>query len=297
MSKPDEPASPHRGGGLVRLRLDLGYDGTDFAGWAVQPGLRTVQGVVEAALGTLFRVQRVPVVVAGRTDAGVHASGQVCHCDVEVERWDEQRDRIIRRLAGLLPPDVRVYSVAPAPAAFDARFGAVWRRYRYRICDADSGPEPLRRLDTVGWKRGLDAESMQVAGQGLLGLNDYAAFCKRREGASTVRRLQQLAVARTGDVVEIEVQADAFCHSMVRSLVGALCAVGEGRRPVEWPHRLLSLGRRSDEVAVAPAHGLTLLEVGYPAESELAARAAETRALRSLDRQDGPPPGKNERYG
>jgi tRNA pseudouridine38-40 synthase len=282
MSKPDEPASPARGGGLVRLRLDLGYDGTDFAGWAVQPGLRTVQGVLETALGTVFRVPRVPVVVAGRTDAGVHATGQVCHCDVEAAAWELQRDRIVRRLAGLLPADIRVQTVVAAPADFDARFGALWRRYRYRICDADYGVPPLRRIDTAAWKRALDAGAMDRAGQRLLGLNDYAAFCRRREGASTVRRVQQLTVARTGDLVEIEVQADAFCHSMVRSLVGALAAVGEGARPVEWPHRLLSLGRRSDEVAVAPAHGLTLLEVGYPADTELSARAAETRAVRSL---------------
>jgi tRNA pseudouridine38-40 synthase len=287
MTEPDEPASPAGGGGLVRLRLDLGYDGTDFAGWAAQPGLRTVQAVLESALGTLFRVPRVPVVVAGRTDAGVHASGQVCHCDVEAERWEQQRERIIRRLAGLLPPDVRVHSAMVAPAGFDARFGALWRRYRYRICDADYGVPPLRRVDTAGWKRALDTAAMDRAGQRLLGLNDYAAFCRRREGASTVRCVQQLAVSRTGDLIEIEVQADAFCHSMVRSLVGALAAVGDGSRDADWPHRLLSLDRRSDEVPVAPAHGLTLLAVGYPADSGLAARAAETRAVRHLGRQDG----------
>ncbi|HEV2887705.1 MAG TPA: hypothetical protein VGX49_12390, partial [Jatrophihabitans sp.] len=161
------------------MRLDLGYDGTDFAGWAAQPGLRTVQAVLEEALSTLFRVSRVPVVVAGRTDAGVHASGQVCHCDVDAARWEQERDRIVRRLAGLLPPDVRVYSVVTAPAHFDARFGALWRRYRYRICDADYGVPALRRLDTVGWKRRLDAAAMQQAGSKLIGLHDFAAFCRR----------------------------------------------------------------------------------------------------------------------
>lgn len=282
MSEPTEPASPDGGGGLVRLRLDLGYDGTDFAGWAVQPGLRTVQAVLEAALGTLFRVPRVPVVVAGRTDAGVHASGQVCHCDVDPGRWEDERDRIVRRLAGLLPPDVRVHAVQPAPAHFDARFGALWRRYRYRICDAEYGAPALRRVDTAAWKRSLDAPAMHQAGQRLLGLNDYAAFCRRRPGASTVRNLQRLTVVRTGELVEIEVQADAFCHSMVRSLVGALAAVGEASKDVDWPRLLLTLGRRSDQVTVAPANGLTLLEVGYPSEAELAARAAETRAVRNL---------------
>lgn len=282
MTEPAEPASPTGGGGLVRLRLDLGYDGTGFAGWATQPGLRTVQQVVEEALGTLFRTPRVPVVVAGRTDAGVHASGQVCHYDVAAADWEAQRERAVRRLAGLLPPDVRVHAVTEAPAAFDARFGALWRRYRYRICDADYGVPALRRLDTVGWKRTLDAVAMHQAGQRLLGLHDYAAFCRRRDGATTVRQLQRLAVTRTGDLIEIEVQADAFCHSMVRSLVGALAAVGEGSRHPDWPYELLSLGRRSDHVTVAPARGLTLLAVGYPADAELATRAAETRAFRSL---------------
>jgi len=264
------------------LRLDVGYDGTDFAGWAAQPGLRTVQTVLEAALSTLFRVPRVPVVVAGRTDAGVHARGQVCHCDVERERWESERDRIVRRLAGLLPPDVRVHAAREAPADFDARFGALWRRYRYRICDADYGVPALSRLDTAGWKRALDATAMHQAGQRLLGLNDYAAFCRRREGASTVRQLQGLTVVRTGDLVEIEVQADAFCHSMVRSLVGALAAVGEGSKDADWPHRLLSLGHRSGQVTVAPARGLTLLAVGYPSDADLAARAVETRVVRTL---------------
>ncbi|HEX8305605.1 MAG TPA: tRNA pseudouridine(38-40) synthase TruA [Jatrophihabitans sp.] len=280
MSTPAEPAFPTGGGGLVRLRLDLGYDGTGFAGWAVQPGLRTVQGVLEEALGTLFRVPRVPVVVAGRTDAGVHASGQVCHCDVDAEGWEQQRDRIIRRLAGLLPPDVRVHSVAAAPADFDARFSALWRRYRYRISDAEHGPEPLRRLDTVGWRRRLDETAMQQAASNLLGLHDFAAFCRRREGATTIRSLQRLEVARTGDLIELTVQADAFCHSMVRSLVGALAAVGEGTRPAGWPAELLSRDQRADEVVVAPPQGLTLLAVGYPPENELAGRAQQTRAKR-----------------
>jgi tRNA pseudouridine38-40 synthase len=277
----DEPTLPIRDGGLVRLRLELGYDGTDFSGWAAQPGLRTVQGVLEAALGTLFRLPRVPVVVAGRTDAGVHASGQVCHCDVRAEDWEQQRERIIRRLAGLLPPDVRVRSAVPAPPHFDARFGALWRRYRYRICDADSGPEPLRRLDTVAWRRQLDTTAMQLAASGLLGLHDFAAFCRRREGATTIRSLQRVDVVRTGDLIELTVQADAFCHSMVRSLVGALAAVGESARPVEWPAALFSRDRRADEVAVAPAKGLNLLAVGYPPDAELATRAQQSRARRT----------------
>ncbi len=185
-------------------------------------------------------------------------------------------------VAGLLPGDLRVHSVAAVSPDFDARFSALYRRYCYRITDSDSGPDPLRRHDTVGWRRSLDAAAMHQAGQQLVGLNDFVAFCRRRAGASTVRQLLQLEVARTGDLIEIRVKADAFCHSMVRSLVGALASVGDGFRPVDWPARLLSLGRRSDEVTVAPAHGLTLIEVGYPAADQLAARASETRTTRTL---------------
>jgi tRNA pseudouridine38-40 synthase len=186
----------------------------------------------------------------------------------------------VRRLAGLVPPDVRVFDVTVAPPGFDARFSAMWRRYRYRITDAVFGAEPLRRRDTVAWRRALDAEAMHQAAQSLLGLHNFAAFCKRREGATTVRQLQQLDVVRDGDVIEVLVQADAFCHSMVRSLVGGLAAVGEGRRDVDWPASLLTLKTRSEVIGVAPALGLTLIEVHYPPADELAARAVHTRALR-----------------
>ncbi len=281
----DEPVDPTGVGGLVRLRLDLAYDGTDFAGWAMQPGLRTVQGVLTEALRTVLHDGELRLVVAGRTDAGVHAAGQVVHCDVAVGDWQRHREQLVRRLAGLLPRDVRVRSAVQVSRDFDARFAALWRQYHYRISDADGGADPLRRHDTVGWKRRLDVPLMQLAAQQLLGLNDFAAFCRRREGASTVRELQQLAVRRTGDLIEIDVRADAFCHSMVRSLVGALAAVGEGIQVPDWPSRLLTLGHRSDEVRVAPARGLTLIEVGYPDASELAARAAETRQLRTVPSQ------------
>jgi tRNA pseudouridine38-40 synthase len=261
--------------------LDLGYDGTEFSGWAIQPERRTVQGVLEQALSTLFRTARVPLVVAGRTDAGVHAAGQVAHCELPALRWDEEADRGLRRLAGLLPPDVRVYSIAVAPDGFDARFSAVWRRYRYRISDADFGVDPLRRRDTAVWRRTLDAVAMQEAAQHLLGLHDFVAFCRRRVGATSIRTLQQLDVVRDGELIEVRVQADAFCHSMVRSLVGALAAVGEGSRPVDWPQSLLDATTRSEQVAVAPPRGLTLVQVGYPPTDELAARAQQTRAMRA----------------
>ena len=276
----DEPVPPVWGDGLVRLRLDVAYDGTDFSGWAAQPGRRTVQAVLTEALGMVLRVPPPRLVVAGRTDAGVHASGQVVHLDLPAEAWLAQDGRLVRRLAGVLPPDLRVRAARPVSPDFDARFAALWRRYSYRITDADGGPEPVRRLDTVGWRRRLEVPAMQLAAVRLVGLNDFAAFCRRRDGATTIRSLQLLEVRRSGELIEITVQADAFCHSMVRSLVGALAAVGEGLREVDWPAGLLTLGRRSDEVAVAPPHGLNLVAVGYPDDAELAARAEQTRALR-----------------
>ncbi|MGY1793236.1 tRNA pseudouridine(38-40) synthase TruA [Geodermatophilus sp. SYSU D00525] len=274
----DEPA-PDPGGGLVRLRLSVAYDGTDFSGWARQPGRRTVQGELESALATVLRAP-VELTVAGRTDAGVHATGQVAHADVPRVAWEEQRERLVRRLRGLLPPDVAVPAVAEAPPGFDARFGALARHYVYRLTDSDAGPPPLRRADTVGWPRRLDAAAMDAAARLMTGAHDFAAFCRRREGATTVRTLLELAVARDGDLVTVTASADAFCHSMVRSLVGSLVAVGEGRRAPEWPAGLLDRRERAGEVVVAPPGGLTLVRVDYPADPELAARALVTRARR-----------------
>ncbi len=278
-----EPAFPAGEGGLVRLRLDIAYDGTNFSGWASQPGRRTVQGALTEALRTVLRFADLRLVVAGRTDAGVHASGQVAHVDVPAEAWQAQSGRLLRRLAGVLPADVRVSGARPVSPDFDARFAALWRRYCYRMTDAETGAPPLRRLDTVAWPRPLNAAAMQRAAAELLGLHDFAAFCRRREGASTIRSLQRLDVHRSGELIEITVQADAFCHSMVRSLVGALAAVGAGLRTESWPVELLGLDRRADEVTVAPPHGLNLVAVGYPPDAELAKRARQTRAIRQPD--------------
>jgi tRNA pseudouridine38-40 synthase len=273
-------------GPTVRLRLDLGYDGAGFSGWAAQPGRRTVQSTVEDGLARILRVP-VGLTVAGRTDAGVHASGQVSHVDVPAAVWDELGASLPRRLAGVLPGDVRVTAVGVAPDGFDARFSAVFRRYGYRVSDAAYGVDPLRRGDTVAWPRRLDPAAMAAAGAGLVGEHDFVAFCRRREGGTTVRRLLRLEWARDeAGVLVATVEADAFCHSMVRSLVGALLAVGEGRKPPEWPAQLLRATERSSAVTVAPPHGLTLLHVGYPPDDQLAARAEQTRARRALP---GPP--------
>jgi tRNA pseudouridine38-40 synthase len=264
---------------LTRVRLDVAYDGSAFSGWAVQPGRRTEQGALQGALATILRVPTVALGVAGRTDAGVHATGQVAHADLP---GPIEAD-LVRRLAGVLPSDVLVRSIRPMPDAFDARFSALWRRYEYRV--ADRGVSPLRRGFVLDHRRALDVEAMNEAAAQLVGLRDFAAFCKRREGATTLRTMQHFSVEReptTGELIA-RLQADAFCHSMVRSLIGALLAVGEGRRPPAWPAGLLSRTVRADEVMVAPPHGLTLVEVGYPPNDDpaaLAARAERTRARR-----------------
>ena len=266
-------ADPH-----LRVRLDLSYDGTDFSGWAVQPGRRTVQGVLQEALATVLRVPSVSLTVAGRTDAGVHARGQVAHADLAVL----PHPKAVTRLAGVLPLDVRVRSIEPAPPGFDARFGAVWRRYEYRISDEPAGVDPVRRRFVVGHRHPLDVPAMADAAQRLLGLHDYAAFCRRAEFGTTIRTVQQFGVARDGlGEIVVGIRADAFCQAMVRSLVGALLAVGEGRETVDWPASLLAASERSSRITVAPAHGLTLVEVGYPPDADLAARAEVTRARRS----------------
>jgi tRNA pseudouridine38-40 synthase len=233
------------------------------------------------------------IVVAGRTDAGVHASGQVLHVDVARLAGKTSPGRIAvdghgildlermrHRWNRYLPPDVRVRAARIAPPGFDARFSAIRRRYRYHVSDAPWGVDPLRRHDTLAWGRPLSVEKMNQASEALLGLRDFASFCKQRVGGTTIRELQQLTWRRTGEyAVQVEVSADAFCHSMVRSLVGALLLVGDGRRDPDWPARVLSSGVRDS--AVAPAHGLTLIGVDYPADADLAARAAETRNVRT----------------
>ncbi|UOY01074.1 tRNA pseudouridine(38-40) synthase TruA [Blastococcus sp. PRF04-17] len=281
---PDEPVTD-TGGGLVRLRLSIAYDGTDFSGWARQPTRRTVQETLEDALATVLRCP-VALTVAGRTDAGVHASGQVAHCDVPSAAWEEQETRLVRRLRGVLPADVAVRRVEVAHPDFDARFAALERSYVYRLFDEPWGPPPLRRRDVVAWPRPLDVDAMSAAATLLLGEHDFAAFCRRREGATTIRTLLDLHVHRELDdasdaeLLLIGARADAFCHSMVRSLVGSLLAVGEGRRPADWPASMLSRTERASEVPVAPAAGLTLVDVGYPLDRDLAARTVVTRARR-----------------
>lgn len=280
----------------MRLRIDLAYDGTHFHGWAAQDGLRTVQGELELWITRVLRLS-VPaqLTVAGRTDAGVHARGQVAHLDVEpaqigvtpldVENPIAVAAHLTYRLARALPPDLVVYRVTDVSPAFDARFAALWRRYQYRL--TDQRLDPLLRHQLVQVRESLDVAAMDEAATRLVGLHDFAALCKRREGATTIRtvldcRVERHAEGSWADTISVHIRADAFCHSMVRSVVGALVAVGEGRFEPSWIDALLQRRERAGEVTVMPAHGLVLEEVGYPDEDGLAARVRQARARREL---------------
>jgi tRNA pseudouridine38-40 synthase len=283
---------------LTRLRLDIAYDGTNFQGWAKQPGIRTVQGELEGALATIFRrYGETPILtVAGRTDAGVHATGQVAHLDLTPAQLKhlaaphgrgasavEPTDALTKRLNGIagLKSDVYVFRVAVAAPGFDARFSPTWRRYEYRIADAAAARNPLLRGHTVWYPAVLDLEAMNSAALQLLGLHDWAAYCRPRPGATTIRELQEFAWERdsTG-VLVARLRADAFCHSMVRALVGATVSVGEGKLGGERLVGIRDESRRTSEFKVMPAAGLTLVEVGYPDDADLGARATQTRARR-----------------
>ncbi|MFE7355215.1 tRNA pseudouridine(38-40) synthase TruA [Streptomyces sp. NPDC057543] len=271
--------------GSVRLRLDLAYDGKDFSGWAKQTGRRTVQGEIEDTLRTVTRSSRTyDLTVAGRTDAGVHARGQVAHVDLPDEVWAEHADKLLRRMAGRMAPDVRIWRIAEAPAGFNARFSALWRRYAYRVADRPGGVDPLLRGHVLWHDRPLDVDAMNEAAARMVGEHDFAAYCKRREGATTIRTLQKLSWVRdeASGIMTATVQADAFCHNMVRALIGAALFVGDGRRPAEWPAQVLAAQVRDPGVHVVRPHGLTLEEVAYPADALLAARSKEARNMRTL---------------
>lgn len=268
---------------MTRWRIDLAYDGTDFHGWASQPGLRTVQGTLEEWIPKVLRLpEQVQLVVAGRTDSGVHARSQVCHFDLDGD--DDIAEELTHRLRRVLPEDIAIHHVSLAPEGFDARFSAIWRRYCYRLIDTAATPDPLRRREVTPVQQEVDINLLNRAAQLLQGLRDFAPFCKARDGATTIRDLRELEASRDDDgVIQVHLLADAFCHSMVRSVVGALTQVATGKRSLEW---LVDVSRhtvRHGEVPVMPARGLCLEEVGYPADDELAARAVAARAFRTLE--------------
>jgi tRNA pseudouridine38-40 synthase len=286
----DEPGQVSPAGLVsLRLRIDLSYDGSAFHGWATQPGLATVQQTLEQALWRALTLPEPPALtVAGRTDAGVHARGQVAHTDVPAANWTATAESASRRLARILPSEIRVHRIGPAPDGFDARFAALWRRYSYRVCDVPALADPLRRHETLWYPRALDVDRMNSAAVACLGEHDFAAFCRGRPGATTIREMLRLGWARVEPGLAVaSVVADAFCHNMVRALTGAMLSVGDGTKAPEWLRQVLAAGERNPAVQVAPPHALCLEEVGYPEPTAMASRAVATRRTRTLQTGNG----------
>jgi len=242
----------------VIVRLTLAYDGSGFRGWARNAGQRTVEGVLSDALARVLG-DMPKLAVAGRTDAGVHARGQVASFtaadDVDLERLQIS-------INGLLAPEIVAEDVRQAPEGFNARFSATAREYRYRI-DTGAWPDPFDAWFVWHRPGELAVTSMREAARTLHGEHDFASFCRRPQSGGTVRRLERLSIARVGDRVEISARANAFLHQMVRTLVGTLVAVGDGRLDAGTVHEILVARDRSRTPEMAPAHGLTLERVVY----------------------------------
>ena len=276
--------------GFIRYRIDLAYDGTAYWGFAAQKKFKTVQGELLKALTTVFGKSKVSfnMRVAGRTDAGVHATAQVLHIDL-TEKQLKRLGRTVGMMGSLndlLPADIRVHAVTEAPPGFDARYSASHRRYRYSIADRPAPKNPLLARSTLWIKHELDVLNMQAAALGLIGLHDFASFCRPKADATTIREIREISVARNplaGNVIEVEIQADAFCHNMVRAIVGALIAAGEGKVGPDGVVARLAKRSRIGSFKVQPPHGLTLIEVGYPPNDQLAAQAEMVKNMRTLE--------------
>ena len=265
--------------GFRRLKLDLAYDGTQYAGWAKQPDQKTLQGSLEDVFARLIR-SPVTTVVAGRTDAGVHATSQVVHVDIPTnlepsryrpseDLWDFEHLKF--RLNQMLEEDIRILNVELAPINFDARYSATARHYRYTLLDGNQDLPPLKRFDAATWFRPLDIELMNAGSSSLLGRHDFATFCRYREGATTLRTLLEFRWSRNSEgFVLCDIAADGFGWNMVRNLVGAAVCVGEGRFPIEWMKQILKATARVSNSYVFPARGLTLVKIDYPSAQELA---------------------------
>jgi tRNA pseudouridine38-40 synthase len=268
--------------GFRRLRLDIAYDGTHFFGWATQPGHRTLQDLVEEAISRISQTN-IDSIVAGRTDAGVHATGQVIHVDVPDAMFERELSYLDLRykLNRILDEDVRIMNVSDAPAGFHARFSALRRYYSYKILDNNDVIAPLSRHDVASWYRPLDAARMNEASALLLGHHDFAAFCKFKVGGTTLRTLEKYEWRRSDEgLLVADVVADAFCYSMVRNLVGAVVCVADGRQSPAWIEQLLANKERVSDSLVFPARGLTLYQVDYPSNDQLLERAKITVAKR-----------------
>jgi tRNA pseudouridine38-40 synthase len=269
--------------GFLRIRLDLAYDGTNFSGWSKQPDRRTIQSELESALQLLTRVP-AETIVAGRTDAGVHATGQVVHVDIpdmengpyaKKAEWNLQD--LPYRLNRILDEDVRIVDASIAPIGFHARFSALRRHYEYKILDGNRSILPLRRFDVAPWYRGLNIDLMNQSSDLLLGEHDFAAFCKYRFGSTTIRTLEKFSWRRNEEGYLIaKIVADAFCYSMVRNLVGAVVCVADGRFPTQWVKDVLGNRQRISDSLVFPSRGLTLIQVDYPSDDQLLARIDTT---------------------
>jgi tRNA pseudouridine38-40 synthase len=268
--------------GFRRLRLDIAYDGTHFFGWATQPGHRTLQELIEEAISRISQTD-VASIVAGRTDAGVHATGQVIHVDVPDAMFERELTYLDLRykLNRILDDDVRIMKITDAPPGFHARFSALRRHYTYKILDNNEVIAPLSRHDVASWYRPLEANRMNEASRLLLGHHDFAAFCKFKVGGTTIRTLEKYEWHRNDEgLLVADVVADAFCYSMVRNLVGAVVCVADGRQDPAWISQLLANKERVSDSLVFPARGLTLYQVDYPSNDQLLERAKITVSKR-----------------
>lgn len=269
--------------GFIRIRGEVAYDGKNFSGWGMQPDRRTVQGVIEDAFSQIIGGPRTIVQCAGRTDAGVHATGQVMHLDIPLN-WKDRLDDLAYKVNAILDEDVVIKALVHTNQNFDARFAALSRSYTYFI--QEGLRDPLTRDRVYQHRRYLDVEAMNDASQVLLGLHDFSAFCRKTDYGTSIRNLQKFSWTRTQDgLIRVDITSDAFCYSMVRALVGALISIGEGKRTKQWLSDYLETGERDFGVFMAPAHPLTLVQVEYPPESEYANRIEKTLKSR-LDDQD-----------
>ena len=277
----NEPLVANAAQGLIRIRGKIAYDGKDFSGWGMQPDRRTVQGDLEDAISTLLRVDRVIVQCAGRTDAGVHATAQVIHFDIAEKDAMEMKD-LTYKINAILPEDISIQELEVTTSDFDARFVALSRSYEYLIYQGQRNP--LLRDRAHRSYLPLNVQAMHDASQSLIGLHDFSAFCKKREGATTIRTLMKFDWSELPDgLIKVELEADAFCYSMVRGLIGAVLAIGEGKFDKAWLENYLAGKEREAHVFAAPALGLTLVDVKYPEPSEYAKRIAETLQVRDTD--------------
>lgn len=276
--------------GLIRYRINLAYDGTAYCGWARQSGHKTVQQSLLDALTLVFgeSTNDFSMRVAGRTDAGVHAYAQVAHIDVsaaQIKRLGRTKS-IAFRLNSILDRDIRIHSFEIAPPGFHARFSATFRRYRFRIADGPVAKDPLQGRYTLWLAHELDLDLMRDGAKEFIGLHDFNSFCKARAGATTIRRMKSIKITRNpdlGGVIEIELIADAFCHNMVRAIVGGLIAVAQGSAQKSEITHVLKVAQKRAPFKVATPEGLTLVEIGYPADDKLEEQAAITRKKRQLD--------------